>query len=149
MTRTLLLVLHISGVAAWLGANFVQLVLTPRFAKAQHTVAKAWTDATIMMGERYYTAAGAVIAISGVFLVLEGDFSWSAGFVLLGIATVAMGAILGVALFGPVAKRRSAAFDSGDVAGARATLRTIVPAARFDTALLLVTLMAMIEKWKA
>jgi|GEM_PF-6366545 len=28
MVRTLVLVIHIAGVAAWLGANFVQLVLT-------------------------------------------------------------------------------------------------------------------------
>ena len=29
-TRNLLLVLHIAGVAAWLGANLVQAVLSPR-----------------------------------------------------------------------------------------------------------------------
>jgi hypothetical protein len=148
MTRTLLLALHISGVAAWLGANVVQLVLTPRFAKEERSVAKAWTDATIMLGERYYNVAGGLIAVTGVLLVLDGDWSWTAGFVLVGIAVVVIGGAMGVGLFGPVAKRRSAALGAGDDAAAGAALRTIIPAAVLDTALILTAMVAMIERWK-
>ena len=54
-TRTLVLALHITGVAAWLGANFVQLVLTPRFAAGRPTSPSAWSRQTIWLGERYYS----------------------------------------------------------------------------------------------
>ena len=148
MTRTLLLALHIAGVAGWLGANYVQLVLTPRFARQPAAVAKAWTDATIMLGERYYNLAGGVIGITGVLLVLDGDWSWSSGFIWVGIAVVVIGGVLGVALFGPVAKRRAAALDRGDGSAADGALRTIIPAALFDTALVLTAVLAMVDKWQ-
>ena len=149
MTRTLLLAVHITGVAAWLGANFVQLVLTPRFAKEDRAVTKAWTDATIMLGMRYYNAAGGLIAVSGVLLVLDGDWSWSSGFIWVGIAVVVIGGAMGGLLFAPQSQRRSAALASGDDAAAAATLRTIIPAAVLDTALILTALLAMIDKWQA
>lgn len=149
MTRTVLLALHITGAAAWLGANFVQLVLTPRFAKADRAVSKAWTEATIMLGTRYYNLAGALIGITGVLLVLDGDWSWSAGFVWVGITVLVIGGMLGGAVFGPQSKRRSAALDAGDDAGAAAALRVILPLAVLDTALVLTTVLAMVEKWKA
>ena len=148
-TRTLLLAVHITGVAAWLGANFVQLVLTPRFARADRAIAKAWTDATIMLGERYYNLAGGVIGLTGVLLVLDGDWSWSAGFVIVGISVVVIGGVLGVGLFGPVAKRRAAALESGDDEAAAVALKRIMPAAVLDTALILTAVLAMVDKWKA
>lgn len=49
MFRSVVLALHITGVAAWLGANFVQLVLTPRFAKDSDAVAAAWTRQTMRL----------------------------------------------------------------------------------------------------
>ena len=76
MTRTLLLALHIASVAAWLGANFVQFVLSPRFARGPADIAAAWTRQTIWLGERYYSVVGALVAVSGVLLVLDGDWSW-------------------------------------------------------------------------
>ena len=149
MTRTLLLLVHIGAVGAWLGANLVQLVLTPRFAKGHRDVAKAWTEATVMLGERYYNVAGALIAISGVLLVLDGDWAWSAGFIAVGITVVVVGGIMGVTVFAPVSRRRIAALEAGDDAAAAATLRTIIPAALFDTALVLLAVLAMVHKWQA
>jgi hypothetical protein len=149
MTRTVLLAFHITGVAAWLGANFVQLVLTPRFARGPADLAAAWTRHTIWLGERYYNVAGAVIAITGVLLVLDGDWSWSAGFVGVGIAVILIGGAMGGALFGPLAKRRAAALESGDAAAAAAAHGKIMRLALLDTTLLLVTILAMVHKWQA
>ncbi|HEX4866418.1 MAG TPA: DUF2269 family protein [Acidimicrobiales bacterium] len=114
MTRTLLLWLHIASVAAWLGANFVQLVLSPRFAKGPADVAAAWTRQTIWLGERYYNAAGAVLGVTGVLLVLDGDWPWGTTFLWVGIAVLVIGGAMGGLLFGPLAKRRVAALESGD-----------------------------------
>ena len=149
MTRTWLLALHITGAAAWLGANFVQLVLSPRFARGDTGVAAVWTRQTIWLGERYYPVAGAVMGITGVLLVLDGDWSWGAGFVWVGISVVVIGAVLGVAAFGPLAKRRAAALEAGDVEQAAGAQTRIVQLAVLDTALVLTAVLAMVDKWQS
>jgi hypothetical protein len=149
MTRTLLLALHIASVAAWLGANFVQLVLSPRFAKGPADVAAAWTRQTIWLGERYYNAAGTLIAVTGVLLVLDGDWSWGSGFIWVGIAVIAIGGALGGMAFGPLAKRRADALERGDTAAATAAQGRIIPLALLDTVLVLTAVLAMVDKWQA
>jgi hypothetical protein len=145
--RNLLLWIHIASVGAWLGANFVQLALLPRFGRAEPPAAKAWTDATIWLGERYYPLAGALIAITGVLLVIETPWDWDAGFIWVGIVVVVIGGVMGGAVFGPLAKRRSAALAAGDQGAAEAAQRSIVPAAFVDTALVLTAILAMVSKW--
>jgi hypothetical protein len=149
MTRTLLLALHITGVAAWLGANFVQLVLTPRFDRLAADAAAAWTRQTIWLGERYYNVAGAVIGVTGVLLVLDGDWSWGSGFIWVGIAVLVIGGVLGGVHFGPQAKARAAALEAGDSEAAKRALGRILPAAFLDTALLFLAVLAMVDKWQA
>jgi len=147
MTRTLLLWLHIASVAAWLGANFVQLVLSPRFAKGPADVAAAWTRQTIWLGERYYNAAGGVLTVTGVLLVLDGDWSWGTEFIWVGFAVVAIGGAMGVLLFSPLAERRADALESGDAATAAEAQSRIIPLALLDTALVLMAVWAMVDKW--
>jgi hypothetical protein len=149
VTRTLLLALHITGVAAWLGANFVQLVLTPRFDRAGATAAAAWTRQTIWLGERYYNVAGGLIALTGVGLVFESDWSWGSGFIWVGIAVLVVGGVLGAAHFAPRSKARLAALEAGDEAAASRALGAIVPAAYVDTILVLTAVLAMVDKWQA
>ena len=146
MTRTIVLALHITGVAAWLGANFVQLVLSPRFARGPADVAAAWTRQTIWLGERYYIAAGGLIAVTGVTLVLDGGWSWSSGFIWVGITVVIIGAVMGGAFFGPLAKQRAEALEAGDEATAAGVQRRITPLGLLDTALILVAILAMVDK---
>lgn len=147
MTRTLLLSLHIASVAAWLGANFVQLVLSPRFAKGPADVAAAWTRQTIFLGERYYNAAGTLLGVTGVLLVLDGDWSWGSGFIWVGITVLVIGGVMGGVFFGPLAKRRAEALEAGDVATADQAQARIIPLALLDTALILLALLAMVDKW--
>ena len=145
--RTFVLTLHIAVAAAWLGANFVQMVLAPRFAKASNEVAAAWTRQTIWLGERYYSAVGALILLTGVILVIDGDWSWSTRFIILGIATVFIGGILGFTVFAPLAEKRVGALDAGDDAEAARAMQRIIPWGVFDTTLVLVTVLAMVDKW--
>ena len=147
MTHTLLLGIHIAAVGGWLGANFVQLVLSPRFARGPADAAAAWTRHTIWLGERYYTAVGGLIAVTGVLLVLDRDWSWGSGFIWVGIAVVAIGAAMGGLGFGPLAKRRAEALEAGDTAAADAAQSKIIPMAYLDTALVLLAVLAMVDKW--
>ena len=147
--RTGLLVLHITGVAAWLGANVVQLVLSPRFAREPATVAAAWTRQTIWLGQRYYNVVGAAILVTGVALVLDGDWSWSAGFIAVGITVVIVGGVLGALAFAPLARSRLAALESGDPGAAGRAQARMIPLALLDTALVLTAVLAMVDKWRA
>jgi hypothetical protein len=145
--RTFILTLHIAGAAAWLGANFVQMVLAPRFAKASNEVAAAWTRQTIWLGERYYTTAGVLILITGTILVVDGDWRWSTEFILLGIVTVFIGGILGITVFAPLAQKRVNALEAGDDASAGDAMQKIIPWAVVDTLLVLLTVLAMVDRW--
>jgi hypothetical protein len=148
--RTLLLTVHIAGVAGWLGANFTQLVLNPQMARSGREVEAAWTRAQMFLGQRYYNVVGAVIAITGVLLVIHEPIAdWSSGFVWVGIVVVILGGALGVAVFSPLTQKRLAAIEAGDEAGrAAATQRTVVMAC-IDTVLVLTAVLAMVHHWRA
>ena len=149
MYRTLLLAIHITGVAAWLGANFVQLLISPRYDREDPAVAAGWARQTLWLGERYYPVAGALIAITGVLMVLDTGWSWSDGFVWVGIAVLVIGGALGGGFFGPKAKARIAALDGGDTTTAAAIQTRIISVAYLDTALVLLAILAMVHKWMA
>jgi hypothetical protein len=83
-----------------------------------------------------------------VLLVLDGDWPWSAGFIAVGITVVVIGAVMGSVFFGPLAKRRAEALESGDGAAADAAQRRILPLAFLDTALVLIAILAMVDKWR-
>jgi hypothetical protein len=143
--RNLLLVLHIAAAAAWLGANFVQLALTPQFAKRGGEVAASWFDMTSWLGKRYYNLAGGVLALTGVLLVLETGYEWSAGFVAVGIMVIVIGAVLGVAFFAPEGDRLAAASR----AGAPVASNRYLAVALVDTSLVVLAIAAMVWKWQA
>jgi len=149
VTRTWLLWLHIAGVAAWLGANFVQLALAPRFTKESAEAQSVWTRQQMWLGTAYYGPVGALIAITGVLLVWHGHWSWGAGFVWVGISVVVIGAVLGVAAFTPMMQRRVDALERGDTAAAGAALDRVLGLAALDTVLVLTAVLAMVHKWQA
>lgn len=147
MYRDVLLWIHIASAGSWLGANLAQIMLSPRFAKQPAAEAKAWTDQTVWLGERFYPLAGALIAITGVLLVIDTPITWSSTFIWIGVAVVVIGGVLGGAVFGPLAKRRSAALEAGDEQAAAKALSSIFPFAYLDTALVLLAMFSMVAKW--
>jgi hypothetical protein len=143
--RNLLLVVHIGCAAAWLGANLVQLVLTPQFAKRGGELAASWFDATGWLAKRYYNVAGILLAVTGILLVQETAYDWSAGFVGVGIAVIAIGAVLGIAFFAKEGDRIASAFRSGGTADATRYLAV----ATLDTSLVVLAIAAMVWRWRA
>jgi hypothetical protein len=149
MYRDTLLVVHLASVAAWLGANFVQLFLAPWFAKRPVAEHAAWVDASRLLGQRYYNVAGAVIGVSGVLLVVETSYNFSAGFVAVGIAVIVIGALLGIFAFTRLAERQAEALRNGDPATAGALGNRIAALAVLDTALVVTAVVTMVAKWQA
>ncbi len=79
-------------------------------------------------------------------MVMHGGFSWSAGFVWVGIAALVIGGTLGVALFAPEGDRLAAAQSAGDSATVHRSLRRTVIGVVVDTSVVMVTALAMVSK---
>lgn len=60
-----------------------------------------------------------------------------------------IGAVTGAVGFGPLAKRRASALESGDSADAASAQGRIIPLALVETALVLLAVLAMVERWQA
>ncbi len=149
MRRDVLLVAHIAAISAWLGANVVQFVLTPWFARRSIPENLGWISATLFLGRRYYNVVGALVAFTGVLLVLESDYNFSAGFVIVGVAMIVVGAVTGVAVFDRLINQHIVALQSSDlVLAAQLRARTLWVAV-VDTSLLLLTAYAMVKRWHA
>jgi hypothetical protein len=149
--RTLLLSIHIAAVAAWLGADVLVHVLAPRFEGegASTEVATAWTRAQVMLHDRYYAAVVVVLLLSGIGLVQDGHWGWGSWFIWVGIGAIVLGATLGGSGLGSLEKRRLAALESGDRAGADALRPRIDLLSVVISLLPIIAIMAMVGKWHA
>lgn len=145
MYRNVLLALHIASVAGWLGCNFTQLFLSRWFVRRGGDAAVAWFEATNRLARRYYNVVGVVLGVTGVLLVRNAGYAWSAGFVVVGIAVVAIGASLGVAFFAPDGERLAAT----QIAGGRPRLARYLVMVSVDTTLVMAAVLAMVAKWRA
>jgi uncharacterized membrane protein len=145
-----LLWLHIIGAAAWLGGNVTQVVLGRSFAREPNPAVAAFLRGTVAMGTRQYTPATVLILVTGILMVLQNEaWRFESGFVVLGFLTVVVGAALGGAVFGPVGRRTAAAYEAGDTEAVAAGDRRLTTFGLLDTALVLMTLAAMVWKWGA
>ncbi|MDQ2649523.1 MAG: hypothetical protein M3Z03_08205 [Actinomycetota bacterium] len=146
--RTVLLTVHILMAAGWIGADFVVHALTPRMEREPRDAVIAWTRMQAWLHERYYATVVVVLLGSGVWLVIDGDWSWSSGFIWVGIVAIVGGATLGGGGMGTFSKRRLAALEAGDDAAAESARRSMVPLSLVLTALPIITVLAMVDKWK-
>ena len=147
MTRNLLLLAHITSVAAWLGANILQLVIGPRLRARGGDVARQWAETGEFLGRRYYNVVGGLVLITGIGLVFDAHWEWR-GFVLVGIGMVVVGAVTGIVGFDRLFKREVAARTEGDETTAKRVAHNITSLAFMDTFLILLTMLTMIDRWK-
>lgn len=147
--RTFLLVLHIIGVALWLGANGVLAFTGPRTASASDEVRAWWADTQGAMVRVLYNVAGVLVLITGLALVVRSGspFEFSNAFVSIGFLAVIIGAVLGMAVFGPGSRKLSAAIRGGDTATERSLNSRLQAFGILDTVVLVVTIVAMVGKW--
>ena len=147
--RTTLLVLHIIGVAIWLGANGVLAFAGPRAATAGAETRAWWADTQGAMARVLYNVAGILVLLTGLGLVLRSDspFEFSDTFVSIGFLAVIIGAGLGMGVFGPGSRKLSGAIRSNDADTERAVTARLTAFGILDTLVLVVTIVAMVGKW--
>ncbi len=146
--RQTLLVLHIIGVAAWLGGNLVLAFVGPRIGSAEPTTRVWWAETQGAMARVLYNIAGILVLVTGVGLVLDSDFfEFSNMFVSIGFLAVIIGAVLGMAVFGPGSRALAAAIRDGDAEAERAVSARLTAFGVLDTIVVVVTIVAMVAKW--
>src|SRR3954463_6504304 len=125
--RTLLLALHITAIASWLGVDVVQHAMRHRWQKETSEAIKAWARMQFWLHDRYYAVVALLIFVTGVALVQNEHWGWSSTFIWVGIAAIAAGATLGGVGLKGLAKRRIDALDASDAQGAAAAERRALP----------------------
>lgn len=142
-----MLVIHIIAVAAWLGANLLQAFASPLAAGADPVARRWWADAQGRLSKVYYSAAGVVILLTGVFLVIDGDFKFSTAFVSIGFLAIIVGILLGIFGFGPGTREIVAAIDSGDEATEKSVTNRLAALGIIDTLVVVLAIVAMVGHW--
>ena len=103
----------------------------------------------LVTGEMRSHSAHAVVLATGIWLVIDGDWSWSSGFIWVGIGAIVGGATLGGGGLGALTKQRLTALEAGDEEAAAKVERRTMPLNIMVTALTLLALLAMVDKWQA
>jgi hypothetical protein len=147
-TRTVLLTLHIAAVAAWFGADVLQHVVSSRLERGGQAVATAWARAQLLLHERYYPVVAAIVLGTGIWLVIEVGWSWSSGFIWVGVGAIVGGATLGGGGLGSLTKQRITALEAGDAVVAATTARRARLLSLVVTLLPLLAIVAMVDRWR-
>lgn len=143
--RDILLVLHIAGAGAWLGANLVQAVVPPAAARLGTAALAGWYRLTSVLARRLYIPAAISILVTGVLLVLENEaYGFGSTFVTIGMAMIVIGAVLGAVVFGPGGDAAAAAVESGDESRIRSAVARVTTFGLVDTLLILITITVMV-----
>jgi hypothetical protein len=147
--RTILLTVHITAIASWLGADVLQHAMRHRWSREPQVANVAWARMQFWLHDRYYAVVAVVILASGVALVQDGEWAWSSGFIWVGIGTVVAGATLGGIGLKGLAQKRADALAAADTDAATAAARRALPIEVVLTALVVITVVAMVHKWGA
>lgn len=146
--RDVMLILHIVGVATWLGANMVQFAMIRPVRAHGGEAAAAWARMAAGLGRTLYMPAGLLVLATGIVLVLDSSvYTFGSLFVTIGMSVVIVGAILGPVVFGPGGERVAGAIESGDTTAVRREESRVTRFAVLDTVLVLFALAAMVMRW--
>ena len=146
-TRTMLLTLHITAIASWLGVDVAQHAMRHRWQRETSEVSEAWARMQFWLHDRYYAVVAVSILVTGVALVQHGHWGWSSKYIWVGLGTIAAGAALGGIGLKGLAKKRIDALEAGDAEGAVAADRRSLPIEMLLTAFVLVAVVAMVHRW--
>lgn len=141
---SLVLWLHIVAAGAWIGTDVVQAV-APRFIDGGGAPVRAnWARAVAGFGTRIYTPAAIVLLLTGIELVRSGGHRFSDAFVLIGIAVVVIGGVLGGTVFGPDNRRLAASLEAGETEAVQRLTKKLRSFGLLDTVLILFATYAMV-----
>jgi uncharacterized membrane protein len=142
--RTALLILHLVGVAGWLGGGIFVLALTAHTARREPRVASALFERIEAIGSWFFGLSVGLVLLSGVGLVLVVDeYSWGQAFILIGFGIVLLSGALQGTLGERLTERLKGALGTDDYAGQLRAWRNFSLA---DVSLLLIAVWVMVTR---
>lgn len=146
--RDTLLVIHIIGVAAWLGANFTMAFAGSMTAGADASTRRWWAGTQGNLARIYKSVAATVVLITGVWMVLDNaGLSMGSTFVSIGFAAIIIGILFGIFVYGPGCRRIAEAIDEGDAASEKSVNNRLAGVGAIESLILVVTIVAMVGDW--
>lgn len=148
--RDTLLIIHILAAGAWFGTNVVQSLVTPRIASGGNQVAAHWHRTTVGLLRMIYMPSAIIIVVTGIGMLTVVDdspYEFSDAFVSMGFVAVIIGSALGMGFFASRGRAAAEAYDSGDTTTATGLERKIALGGLLDTFVIIVAVLAMVDKW--
>lgn len=140
--------LHIVAAIVWVGAGFWTGFFGARVAAAKDPARAQTFAADMAVASRIIMASAVLVLVFGAWMVvIEDAWAWEQLWIVLGIAAVAVGGVMGAAFFAPNTQKALDAFEDGRIPDAIATMRKIGMGSRALTVLLLVVVFSMVAKW--
>jgi uncharacterized membrane protein len=101
-----LLFVHITGAVIWLGGAFTFQMygVVVRRGGDPDEIAR-FAGRAGALAERMFVPASLVVVLSGVWLMIDGDWSWDRLWVLFALVTFAASFLTGLLVLSPMAKR--------------------------------------------
>ena len=143
--RDLLLILHITGAAAWLGGILYAAYTYSTLSRLEPSAAGPSLQRLQLRDDRYFGAASGLVLLSWVALVLTSDaFGWGDGFLIIGLSAFILTGILNATVWKGTTDRLVEASSAGN--GVSKALRSWQQGTAMDFVLLLVVTWAMVTK---
>ena len=142
-----LLFIHVTAVAVWIGAGVTQLVVGPAMGRLGGAGAATWMRQTVRLGRVLFSPAAVLVLISGIWMVArESVYEYEQAFVVIGFVAVVLGAFLGMRVYGPRGKEIAALHETGEAELAAQKQQRLLTIAAAEIAFLLFTVWAMINR---
>jgi uncharacterized membrane protein len=142
-----LLFIHIAAVAIWVGAGVTQLVVSPAMHQIGGPAAAEWMRQVVRLGRVVFTPAAIIVLVTGVAMVLDSVlYEFEQAFVVIGFLAVALGAFLGMRVYGPGGTEVAELHDSGRAADATPKLTRMLTVGTAEVGFLLFTIWAMVTR---
>ena len=144
----LFLFLHISSAIIWVGGGFFLQVLALRvFGTRDEARIAAFAGDVEVLGLRVFMPSSMVLLLTGVGLVVNGNWDWSEPFVSVGLLVWVISFIAGIAYLGPTSGRIKTEIQAGGATPrAQQLISNILRYSRIELVLLWITVFMMVVK---
>ena len=147
---TVLVFVHITTIAIWVGGGFMLALQGTRAAKAGPPTPEMVVrnlEAAEWLGPHFYGPVILTTLVSGIWLVIESGLGFGHFFVLFGLGMVILAAGMGVGFFVPRAKALIAHINEKGIDDeARASMAQVAMVSKVMTGLLILTIFVMTNK---
>ena len=110
--RNVLLIVHIAAIAVWFGGSIMNGVINAKIAGTNDMSAKATlARSEVNLGTQVYMPVAILTLLTGIGLVVVGDFQFESIWVSFGFLAIIVSAVLGPVKFKPLSEQIAAGYD--------------------------------------